>query len=127
MGDLPSEMDEEFLPLPHFPYEERPSTTPLDIEEAATALYLNGGDTDAAAARLKCHPLRLQRLIDRSPRLQRLHRELASLMNNRVLRSIGLPLRTRTAVAVSGPPPSFPRRRSFNHILLLLGRTARPR
>ena len=81
-----SEMDEEFLPLPHFPYTERPSTTPLDIEEAATALYLNGGDTDAAAERLKVHPLRLQRVIDHSPRLQRLHRELASLMNNRVLR-----------------------------------------
>jgi hypothetical protein len=80
-----SEMDEEFLPLPHFPYDERPSTTPLDVEEAATALYLKEGDTDAAAARLKCHPLRLQRLIDHSPRLQRLHRELASLMNNRVL------------------------------------------
>ena len=47
-----SEMDEEFLPLPHFPYDERPCTTPLDIEEAATALYLNGGDTDAAAERL---------------------------------------------------------------------------
>jgi hypothetical protein len=81
-----SDMDEEFLPLPHFLYDERPSTVPLEIEECATALYLNAGDTDEAATRLKVHPLRLQRVIDRSPRLQRLHRELAALMNNRVLK-----------------------------------------
>jgi hypothetical protein len=81
-----SDMDEEFLPLPHFPYDERPATTPLEIEECATALYLAQGDTDAAAGRLKVHPLRLQRTIDRSPRLQRLHGELIALLNNRVLR-----------------------------------------
>lgn len=81
-----SDMDEEFLPLPHFPYDERPAATPLDIEECATALYLAQGDTDEAALRLKVHPLRLQRAIGCSPRLQRLHGELVALLNNRVLR-----------------------------------------
>jgi hypothetical protein len=81
-----SDMDEEFLPLPHFPYDERPATTPLEIEECATALYLAQGDTDEAALRLKVHPLRLQRAISRSPRLQRLQAELVALLNNRVLK-----------------------------------------
>ena len=80
-----SDMDEEFLPLPYYPYEERPSHIPLEVEEAATALYLHQGDTDEAALRLKVHPLRLQRAISRSPRLQRLQAELVALLNNRVL------------------------------------------
>ena len=35
-----SETDREFLPLPYFPYDERPVTVPLDVEECATALYI---------------------------------------------------------------------------------------
>ena len=38
-----SDMDEEFLPLPYYPYESRPSHIPLEVEEAATALYLHDG------------------------------------------------------------------------------------
>ena len=83
-----NEIDEEFLPLPYYPYETRPVTIPVDIEEAATALYLNRGVIEDAAARLKVEPLKLQRIVDRSPRLTRLHRELVALLNDKVLKQV---------------------------------------
>ena len=64
--------DEEFLPLAWFPWAERPLDLPLDVEECATAIYLKNGDIDAAAARLKVTPARLDRVVRRSPRLTRL-------------------------------------------------------
>ena len=42
----------EFLPLPYYPWISRPDTCPLDVEEAATALFLKNGDVGAAANRL---------------------------------------------------------------------------
>ncbi len=63
---------EEFLPLAWFPWAERPLSSPIDIEEAATALFLKNGDIDAAAARLKVTRARLDRVVRRSPRLMRL-------------------------------------------------------
>jgi hypothetical protein len=63
---------DEFLPLPYFPWLSRPETLPLDLDEAATALYLAKGDPTAAAALLKVSPARLNRVVRRSPRLQRL-------------------------------------------------------
>jgi hypothetical protein len=84
MGDLPSAIDEEFIPLPYYPWDHRPSTTPIGAEEAATALYLAEGEVVLAAATLKVEPLRLIRVIRRSPRLTRLHQELVSLLNDKV-------------------------------------------
>lgn len=78
--------DGEFLPLPYFPWDRRPSTIPLETEECATALFLSDGHIDPAAERLRVHPLRLIRAIRRSPRLTRLHAELAALLNDRVHR-----------------------------------------
>jgi hypothetical protein len=63
---------DEFLPLPFFPYQERPLTIPLDVEECATAIYLKNGDLAAAAARLKVTPARLNKVVRASPRLMRL-------------------------------------------------------
>jgi hypothetical protein len=63
---------DEFLPLPYFGWLERPLDLPLDIEDCATAIYLKNGDLDAAAARLKVTPARLDRVVCRSPRLTRL-------------------------------------------------------
>ena len=85
MGD---EINDEFLPLPYFPYEQRPSTVPVDVEEAATALYLDQGVVADAAQRLRIPSLKLQRIIDRSPRLTRLHKELVSLLNDKVLKQV---------------------------------------
>jgi hypothetical protein len=86
MVDLPSGNESgEFLPLPFYGWDRRPSHIPIDVEEAATALYLTQGSVDGAAGKLRCEPLKLQRAINRSPRLVRLHAELVSLLNDRVL------------------------------------------
>ena len=84
MGDSPSEIDQEFLPLPYYSWDRRPAHLALDIEEAATSLYLAEGVIGRAAERLKVEPLKLVRVISRSPRLTRLHAELASLLNDKV-------------------------------------------
>ena len=77
-------IDAEFIPLPYYPWDRRPGHLPLDVEEVATALYLTEGLIAQAAARLKTEPLKVVRSIARSARLQRLHAELASLLNDRV-------------------------------------------
>jgi hypothetical protein len=74
----------EFLPLPYYGWDRRPTHIPLDVDECATALYLENGVVERAAGRLKCEPLKLVRAINRSPRLQRLHAELVSLLNDKV-------------------------------------------
>ena len=76
--------ESEFLPLPFYPWDRRPSHLPLDVEEVATALYLGEGVIGRAADRLKTEPLKVVRQIARSARLQRLHAELAALLNDRV-------------------------------------------
>jgi hypothetical protein len=63
---------DEFLPLPFFPWIERPQSIPLDVEEAATALFLENGDVGRAAERLRMTVGQLNRVIRKSPRLQRL-------------------------------------------------------
>ena len=80
----PLDIEAEFIPLPYYPWPVRPSHLPIDIEEAATALYLAQGLIGRAAERLKVEPLKLARLISRSARLTRLHAELASLLNDKV-------------------------------------------
>jgi hypothetical protein len=75
----------EFLPLPFYGWDRRPSHIPVDVEEAATALYLCRGSVDGAAEKLRCDSLKLQRAINRSPRLVRLHAELVALLNDKVL------------------------------------------
>jgi hypothetical protein len=67
---------DEFLPLPYFPWLSRPTTVPLDVEEAATAIYLAKGDIGAAAGLLKVRVATLNRLVRRCPRLQRLRDDL---------------------------------------------------
>ena len=79
-----SDLDAEFLPLPYYPWTKRPPHLPIEIEEAATALYLSDGVIRLAAEKLKIESLKLVRVINRSARLKRLHNELASLLNDRV-------------------------------------------
>jgi hypothetical protein len=68
----------EFFPLPYFPWLERPHSSPLDVEESATALFLSDGDIKKAAERLKVTPDRLRRAISKSLRLERLRERLSS-------------------------------------------------
>jgi hypothetical protein len=77
-------IEEEFLPLPYFPWAARPSHATLEVEECATALYLEAGVVSRAAGRLRVEPLRLQRAINRSGRLRKLHAELVALLNDKV-------------------------------------------
>ncbi len=79
-----SDIEAEFVPLPHYSWARRPSHLPVEVEEAATALYLADGVIARAAERLKVEPLKLVRCIARSPRLTRLHQELTSLLNDKV-------------------------------------------
>jgi hypothetical protein len=79
-----SSVEDEFLPLPFYAWDRRPSTIRLDPEEAATALYLAEGEISVAAQTLKVEPLRLMRAIRCSARLTRLHAELVSLLNDKV-------------------------------------------
>lgn len=66
MSDLPSDL----VPLPTTPYEQRPSSLPLDIEECRTAIWLSRGNVTEAAKRLKITPARLRAFVKNSPRLQ---------------------------------------------------------
>jgi hypothetical protein len=62
-----------YLPLPcSYPWDSRPNSSPLDVEEIATALFVQNGDIAKAAERLRVKPNRLQRTIRKSERLTRL-------------------------------------------------------
>jgi hypothetical protein len=62
--------DEEFTPLPLYPWDERPPTLTIDHDEAATAIHLAHGSLPAAAKLLKVPQVRLSRLVRSSPRLK---------------------------------------------------------
>jgi hypothetical protein len=81
-ANTPSDAD-EYLPLPFYPWDERPPTLPIDADEAATALYLAKGVLQQAAALLKVADMRLRRLIQQSPRLQRIQTEQYGLAVDR--------------------------------------------
>ena len=63
---------DEFVPLPYFPWDTRPESLPLDVDECATAIFLSNGDHDTAAKLLKVDRRQLKAVIRRSPGLQRL-------------------------------------------------------
>ena len=67
--------DQEFIPLPFYPFTERPATLPLDPDECATAIHLAKGDIPAAAALLKIPQYKLEREIRRHPNLSRILNE----------------------------------------------------
>ena len=75
--------DEEFAPLPFYPWDERPITVPLDDDEVATALHLAKGDVPAAAVLLKVGSHLVDRRLRRSPTLQRILSEAQSLVLHR--------------------------------------------
>jgi hypothetical protein len=68
---------EEFAPLAFYPWDTRPLTVPLDVDECATALFLSRGDINAAAALLKVSATQFKKMVRRHPRLQRLRDDLA--------------------------------------------------
>jgi hypothetical protein len=63
------EFPKDLIPLPTSPWDERPDSVPLTVEEVRTALWLESGSVPKAAIRLKVAPSRLRRFISNSPRL----------------------------------------------------------
>jgi hypothetical protein len=82
---------EEFLPLPYYPWDERPSHLPLDADEVATAIHLAHGDLHDAAQLLKTPLHRVERLARNSPRLQKV---LQESLNLTLIRAASIPIRT---------------------------------
>ena len=78
-----TEQDDEFDPLPMYPWLERPFSLPLDVEECATAIHLAGGDLPNAAAILKVPLHKLNRQVIHHPRLQRILTESHALAHHR--------------------------------------------
>lgn len=78
-----TDQDAEFLPLPYYPWDERPFTFPLDQDECATALHLTGGDLPNAAKLLRVPLHKLNRQVVHHPRLQRVIIEAHTLATHR--------------------------------------------
>ncbi|HWI66891.1 MAG TPA: hypothetical protein VNS88_00685 [Nitrospiraceae bacterium] len=74
---------QDLVPLPTAPYEERPASLPLDVEECRTALWLERGNIPDAAARLKVTPIRLRNFVQNSPRLLAEQREAREQLADR--------------------------------------------
>jgi hypothetical protein len=66
----PAPSADEFVPLAWYPWDVRPDSVPLDADECATALFLDHGRIDAAAARLKVSTRQLKREIRRYAKLR---------------------------------------------------------
>lgn len=75
--------DREFIPLPFYPWEERPDTVPLELEECETAIHLAQGHLPKAAELLKTALYKLNRMIVRHPRLQHIYTEAAQNLAHR--------------------------------------------
>lgn len=78
-GRLPNDL----VPLPTAPYEERPASLPLDVEECRTALWLERGNIPDSAARLKISASRLRNFVQNSPRLLAEQREAREQLADR--------------------------------------------
>lgn len=78
-----ADLDAEFIPLPHYPWDERPPNLALDPDECATALHICKGDIHNAAALLRIPAHKLNREILRHPRLTRVIQEALSLVVSR--------------------------------------------
>ena len=62
MDGLPNDL----IPLPTMPYDERPESMPLDIDECRTAIWRCRGNITKAAELLKITPLRLRNFVRKS-------------------------------------------------------------
>jgi hypothetical protein len=83
--------DDEFVPLPMYPWIERPPTLAIDFDEAATAIHLAHGELIRAAQLLKVGLHRLTRLVKQSPRLQRIHQES---FEHALIKAVAVPIDT---------------------------------
>ena len=68
-SDLVDGLPGDLIPLPTAPYDERPVSLPLDVEECRTAIWIVRGNISKAAELLKTSSARLRRFIEGSPYL----------------------------------------------------------
>lgn len=68
---LPSDL----VPLPTAPYDQRPDSMPLNIQECRTALWRASGNITTAATLLKVPSNRLRNFVVKSPFLSAEHKE----------------------------------------------------
>lgn len=73
-------LPDDLVPLPTAPWDERPDSVPLDVEEARTALWLASGNIGKAAARLKVPSNRLRKFVNASARLTEVVAEAREMM-----------------------------------------------
>lgn len=62
-------LPQDLVPLPTMPWDSRPDSLPLDIEECRTAIWQSRGNITDAAKRLKISSMRLRRFVASSPYL----------------------------------------------------------
>lgn len=70
----------DLVPLPTMPYDERPVSLPLVIEEVRTALWRAKGNVSTAAALLKVSSARIRKFVRDSPYLTEEQRESAEII-----------------------------------------------
>lgn len=70
-----SSIPDDLVPLPTMPYDERPPSLPLDVEECRTAIWRTRGNVTQAAALLKIPSNRMRKFIKNSPYLSEELRE----------------------------------------------------
>jgi hypothetical protein len=107
--------DEEFVPLPFYPWDVRPHTTPLDLDECATAIHLANGSLPAAAELLRTPLVRLARKVRHTPKLALVLQEHLALA---VLKAAAEPLHALYS------PLSDDRRREWAATKILQSRAA---
>jgi hypothetical protein len=71
------------MPLPAYPWQQRPDDSPLTAEEVCSALAEHGGSILRAAARLKVGTLILRKFVERSARARAVVREMNDLRCDR--------------------------------------------
>lgn len=74
---------DDLIPLPTSPFDERPNSLPLDVEECRTALWLERGNITKAAARIKTSPARFRTFVSNSARLRAEQNEARQQMADR--------------------------------------------
>ena len=64
------QVPEDLVPIPTQPWDERPNSLPLNVEECRTALWLARGNISIAAEQLKVAVSRLRNFVNNSARLK---------------------------------------------------------
>lgn len=80
MDDHLAHLPSDLIALPTMPYDERPASLPMDIEECRTALWIVRGNVRDAAQLLKVSSLRLRNFIKTSRRLQDELKEMQDIL-----------------------------------------------